>query len=428
MKLNSLKLSVLFVFSLFLIVFGLQGARVGANGAGPPLGNTAAPSEGICLDCHLGPAVNTGGGSVTITGVPANYSPNQEFPVTVTVAQTGRTKFGFQLTVITDGGAKAGTIVVTDGTRTRLESGNVTGNVRDYLSHTAAGTAQNGTNQSTWTFTWRAPAASVGRVTFYAAGNATNSSNTNVGDFIYTTNASTQPGGGPLSPLTSVSAASFGAGGASGSISAGFGPNLATGSQNAPSIPLPTNLLGTEVDIMDAAGTTRPASLFFVGPLQVNYLIPEATTNGTATVTVKVNGTPVAQGPLAVDTTAPALFTQNASGSGAPAAVLFRRRNGVDTFESISLDTPIDLGPATDIVLLIAFGTGFRNGSLASATATIGGTATQVGFIGAQGGLVGLDQANIAIPRSLIGSPGTVRDVILSVNGKNANTVQIRIQ
>lgn len=76
---------------------------------------------------------------------------------------------------------------------------------------------------------------------------------------------------------------------------------------------------------------------------------------------------------------------------------------------------------------MILFGSGFRNNRMLSAvSATIGGTASNVIFAGAQGAFVGLDQANILIPRSLVGR-GLV-DVVLSVAGKTANTVQINIK
>jgi uncharacterized protein (TIGR03437 family) len=45
---------------------------------------------------------------------------------------------------------------------------------------------------------------------------------------------------------------------------------------------------------------------------------------------------------------------------------------------------------------------------------------------GAQGSLVGLDQINVLIPRSLIGR-GEV-DVMLTVDGKAANTVRVAIK
>lgn len=60
-------------------------------------------------------------------------------------------------------------------------------------------------------------------------------------------------------------------------------------------------------------------------------------------------------------------------------------------------------------------------------TATIGGTPVMVGFAGAQGGFVGLDQLNLGpLPRSLAGR-GEV-DVVITVDGKVANTVKINIE
>ena len=85
---------------------------------------------------------------------------------------------------------------------------------------------------------------------------------------------------------------------------------------------------------------------------------------------------------------------------------------------------PLDLGPATDQLYLIAYGTGWRNrSSLAAVNCTLGGTNADVIFAGAQGSLAGLDQANILIPRSLAGR-GSV-DVVLRVDNKTANTVTI---
>ena len=88
---------------------------------------------------------------------------------------------------------------------------------------------------------------------------------------------------------------------------------------------------------------------------------------------------------------------------------------------------PLDLGATTDQLYLVVFGTGFRNrSSLSGVTATLGGANAEVSFAGAQGGLTGVDQANIRIPRSLAGR-GNV-DLVFSVDGKTANTVTINIK
>ncbi len=56
----------------------------------------------------------------------------------------------------------------------------------------------------------------------------------------------------------------------------------------------------------------------------------------------------------------------------------------------------------------------------------IGGGEAPVNYAGPQGGFVGLDQINVLIPRSLAGR-GVV-DVVLTVDGIPADTVQIVIQ
>ena len=138
-----------------------------------------------------------------------------------------------------------------------------------------------------------------------------------------------------------------------------------------------------------------------------------------------------------IETTAPGLFSANASGQGIAAAVVLRVKadnsqsfepvaqfnNATSRFEAV----PIDLGAATDQVFLVGFGTGIRNrSSLANVTATIGGGAADVSFAGAQGSLTGVDQINLRIPRTLAGRGNA--DVVLRVDGKTANTVTVNIK
>ena len=70
------------------------------------------------------------------------------------------------------------------------------------------------------------------------------------------------------------------------------------------------------------------------------------------------------------------------------------------------------------------FGTGWRlRSSLANVTARIGGVAAEVFYAGQQGDFVGLDQANIILPRILAGR-GTV-ELVLFVDGYATNSAQI---
>ncbi|MDX2029083.1 MAG: PQQ-dependent sugar dehydrogenase [Blastocatellia bacterium] len=245
-------------------------------------------------------------------------------------------------------------------------------------------------------------------------------------------------------PPAPVSAASFrGAPFAPESILAVFGTGFSNATQSA-GTSLPTTLAGTTVSIRDAAGTTRSAPLFFVSPTQINFQVPAGTATGDATVTINhVSTTAVgnyvttASQVVNVASVAPGLFSASATGRGLAAAVALRvTASGAQTFEPvIRFDTatnqfvavPIDLGPETDQVFLVPYGTGFRNrSSLNAVTATVGGTSVQVTFAGAQGQLVGLDQANLRLPRTLLGR-GEV-DVVMTVDGQTANTVRVSIK
>jgi uncharacterized protein (TIGR03437 family) len=254
------------------------------------------------------------------------------------------------------------------------------------------------------------------------------------------------PGGGTSNALSftingtlaSVSAASFlGSELASESIVAAFGLNLATSVQIANTVPLPTVLAGTKVSVKDVLGSERLAPLFFVAPSQVNYQMPPGTANGAATVTITSGDGKISTGVQQIASVAPGLFTANANGVGAPAATILRvKADSTQIFEPIAtfdpgqnkfVPIPIDLGPEGEQVFVLLFGTGLRfNGGLPFVSVSIGGASSEVLYAGPQGDFVGLDQSNVRIPRSLIGR-GEV-DLVMTVNGKVANTVRINIK
>jgi uncharacterized protein (TIGR03437 family) len=252
------------------------------------------------------------------------------------------------------------------------------------------------------------------------------------------------PGGGAsnemtltiLRALASVSAASFlGNALAPESILAAFGTGLASATQVATTTPLPTTLAGVTLRVRDGNGAERLAPLFFVAPTQINYLLPLGTANGAASVTVSNGDSVVALGTINVAALAPGLFSANADGQGVAAGVALRvKADGSQSFEPLAefnqaqnrfVPRPIDLGPATDQVFLILFGTAIRGRSnLAAVTCTIGGESVPLTYAGAQGDLVGLDQVNAgALPRSLA-MRGEV-DLVLTADGRTANTVRV---
>ena len=301
-----------------------------------------------------------------------------------------------------------------------ISSGNL---IADYRSE------QGGTVSETITITPASSPALQSGLYYIALGNF------GPGAANYTLTA-TVTGGTAPGAVAITSAASFiGTEAAADEIVALFGGNLATGTQVATTLPLPTTLQGTTVKVRDNAGVERLASLFFVAAGQINAAIPTGTSVGVAQITVTAGDGKVSTGMIQITSVLPGIFTANASGQGIAAATALRAKaDGSQSFEPVSrlegttvVAVPIDLGPATDQVFLILNGTGIRGrSSLSAVTATIGGTAVQVTYAGDQGTFVGLDQVNLGIPRSLIGR-GEV-DVVLVVDGKTANTVKVHIK
>lgn len=238
--------------------------------------------------------------------------------------------------------------------------------------------------------------------------------------------------------VVTVSAASFESGAlAPESIVSAYGVALATSTQIANASPLPTTLAGTTVRVKDSRGAERSAPLFFVSPGQINYQIPPGTATGIASINVTSGNGTVSTGLMQIAAAAPGLFTANASGQGAPAATIFRlKANGEQSFEPTTrsdsvtgqvMPLPIDLGAEGDQVFLLLFGTGFKfNGGLANVKVRIGGVEAEVSYADAAPGFTGLDQANVRLPRGLIGS-GRVT-LSLGVNGFSAsNLVELEI-
>jgi hypothetical protein len=194
------KLFAIVVLS-FVAIVGLTkapiyGDKVAASASGPTPSHTNAPGEANCTQCHSDFPVNSGTGNVTVTGLPANYLPNQPITLTVRVNQADAVVYGFQMTAVDARGNRIGTYTLPSQAppRMQLVKGIVDGIQRQYIQHTVDGIipAQFGFNS--WTFTWTAPNRRVGRVGFYASGNAANSDGGTSGDYIYTRAAATLSG------------------------------------------------------------------------------------------------------------------------------------------------------------------------------------------------------------------------------------------
>ncbi len=199
-KLFFIKLTVILV-AVVVAVFGLNRffvkyEKVSASVTGPSASHTNAPGEANCTSCHTDFPVNSGTGSVALSGVPANYLPNQQVSLTVTASQSDAVIYGFQLTAIDSLGRRVGTYTLPTQNPTQLQTvgGIVEGNQRTYVEHTSDGVIPTMFGSKTWTFTWNAPAQRAGKVSFYVAGNSANSDGTSSGDYIYTNSKATLSG------------------------------------------------------------------------------------------------------------------------------------------------------------------------------------------------------------------------------------------
>jgi uncharacterized protein (TIGR03437 family) len=230
---------------------------------------------------------------------------------------------------------------------------------------------------------------------------------------------------------------------ASEAIVTSFGVDLATKSEAANKVPLPTVLAGTRVYVRDAFGTERIAPLFFVSPNQVNYQVPAGSVPGIATVTILDSEGRASVGFANLNFVSPGLFTANANGSGPPTGAVYRlRADGTSSIEPLSqpqgssnVAIPIDVSNPNEQVYLVLFGSGFRyRSALSAATVTfsplVSGAFTpvngSVSFVGKQGALVGLDQLNVRAPSTLAGR-GEV-NLGFNVDGRQANAVRVNFK
>lgn len=283
-----------------------------AYASGPDAHRTGVPgtNEKNCSDvgCHIGTAVNGGGGNVKLTASGGrNYIPGEKQTITVTITDSTARAYGFQVTarLASDHTKQAGTFTPGAGQFVLCASTNVndlgldrpnTGRCRDtqpleFIEHTVP------KNTGVFSFDWTPPSTPSGAIDFYVSANAANGNGEESGDHIYTGSLTlrTTCTGGPKPVIAAggvINASGFGgkAGVAPGTWLEIYGRDLACNSRswggdefngsNAP-----TSLDGTSVTI---AG--KPAYVAFIHPGQVNVQAPEGIGTGPVPVVVTTSG------------------------------------------------------------------------------------------------------------------------------------------
>ena len=162
------------VFSILV----LDNTSAYSKPEGSPQSVTGSPADGASCaksGCHSGTA-SAQDGLITSNIPTSGYMPGSTYTITVSISQTGISKWGFSISPQSVGGSVLGSIIVTNTTQTQLINNR-------YVTHKTAGNS--GTNSKTWSFDWIAPAAGTGDVPFYASVMASNSSGNAIGDQVY---------------------------------------------------------------------------------------------------------------------------------------------------------------------------------------------------------------------------------------------------
>ena len=160
---------------------GIYNSDAHKSASGNQIGLTGAPGESNCTNCHVG-STQDGSNENVVTFLDGinpvtEYTPGSSYTVSLTM-NSNPAKKGFSSTAL-------------DGTNTM--AGNFTGEAiggtqdfssatRTYVSHTFT---SNTSAQTAWLWTWTAPSAGTGDVTFYVASNSANNDGGTAGDVIY---------------------------------------------------------------------------------------------------------------------------------------------------------------------------------------------------------------------------------------------------
>lgn len=250
-----------------------------------------------------------------------------------------------------------------------------------------------------------------------------------------------------VSTTTSSNASYYSAPLAPDSLATTFGTSLDTTAVSATTTPLPLQLGTTTISITDSTGVTKQAPVVYVSPTQINWIVPSGLAEGPATMNLTSNGVSHPD-TFDIEHVAPAIYTADGSGKGAPAATVNVYPSGGGAPTSVptylSSNGTVTVAPISvsgGQAYLILYATGIENVQ-DSVTAIIGPNTVagfegsnvdpssaqtiQTTFAGTQGQFQALDQVNVPLPSSLAGA-GTMY-LQLNVDGYLSNTVELNFK
>ncbi len=273
-----------------------------ANPDGPPIRRTGAAVDGgqTCTVCHRTGA-NTAGGRVQINA--SSYTPGVKQTIRVRVEHPESQRWGFQLTarLASDPSRKAGTFTVTDLIRVRCDDPTAARGTpapcaadrTEFAAHTLAAASRGSNGRMDFEVEWTPPATNVGRVIFYAAGNAASADGSNAGDRIYNDSVEIEAEDDEcrVTGRPSIRAVQNSASGAPGlawnTIASIFGSNFTVSGRRRSARDdgdrFPTDLACVAVFVED-----RPVPITYIQEDQINFQAPTLTNIVSGNVRVRV--------------------------------------------------------------------------------------------------------------------------------------------
>jgi uncharacterized protein (TIGR03437 family) len=208
---------------------------------------------------------------------------------------------------------------------------------------------------------------------------------------------------------------------APGSIASVFGAGFADRVVQASTVPLPRTVASVAVTL-----NALPAPIFFVSPGQINFQVPYEAEPGSSRLVITVGNDhqPVITFPIRP--AAPGIFVQpgtshaiaqnqdfsvnSSQRPAAPGSIVIVYMTGQG-----ALRTPVATGaPASGTTLATA---------ALPATATIGGVASEIQFLGMTPALIGVLQANLKVPEVDAGE----RPVVVTIGGTESNAAMLSV-
>jgi len=177
---------VLYLLSFVIIAFSFVLSNPNC-----PTGYTMAPtstgSTRNCTNCHGDYSLNSGGGNITLTGLPTTFTAGVAYPFSIKIAHgtADRKVWGYAIKAVD---TTTNTVVGTwTSTNANSSIKGTAGGATYELSHANAAVTTVANNYTYTGLTWNAPSVAPSKVKFYVSAVAGNNNGNEAQDYVYTT-------------------------------------------------------------------------------------------------------------------------------------------------------------------------------------------------------------------------------------------------